>query len=32
VTAPGETPMRRAKSVRDTWLRLSQSPSFILAK
>ena len=29
VTAPGETPMRRAKSVRDTWLRLSQSPSFI---
>ena len=29
VTAPGETPMRRAKSVRDTWLRLSQSPSFM---
>ena len=32
VTAPGETPIRRAKSARDTWLRLSQSPSFIALK
>ena len=32
VTAPGETPIRRAKSARDTPLRLSQSPSFITAK
>ena len=29
VTAPGETPMRRAKSARLTPLRLSQSPSFM---
>ena len=32
VTAPGETPMRRAKSARVTPLRLSQSPSFIAIK
>ena len=32
VTAPGETPMRRAKSARDTRWRLSQSPSFMIVK
>ena len=32
VTAPGETPMRRAKSARVTLFRLSQSPSFMLLK
>ena len=32
VTAPGDTPMRRAKSVRDTWWRFSQSPSFMATK
>ena len=32
VTAPGETPIRRAKSARDTPFRLIQSPSFMSIK